>query len=154
LLAAGILYRPREVHARQRHAALDSPGAGWGDGVGPVPGQPGAVIPYSQLPQTMTRRYTGYSREFIADVAAADTELLAARGYRKASFDFVIGSWRGSDWLGALFLFVFFFVIGVVALLYLASSKPTGMLLVTYERVGSANASLPPSAPRFGVQPA
>jgi len=150
VLSAGILYRPRELHARERNAALGSPGAGWGHGVGPVPGQTGAVIPASGLPLTLTRQYTGFSRSFILEVAAADAELLAARGYRQVSSQYIEGHWRSADWLAAVLLLLFFFIFGLVALVHLASNKPTGTQVVAFERRSAADATVPPAPPAFG----
>jgi hypothetical protein len=138
LIAAGILYRPREVRSRQRRGALDGLGAGWGDGIGPVPGQPGPVIAREALPARLTRRYTGYSREFVGELEVADGGLLAARGYRRVSSEYVEGKWRGVDWAAAAFLLLFFFLFGVLALIYLAATKPVGTQVATYELIGTS----------------
>lgn len=151
VMSAGILYRPREVNGRIRHAALDNAGADWGAGVGPIPGQPGPVVPPPQLPPTITRRYIGYSREYLLELAEVDAKLLAARGYHRISSEYVEGKWRDVDWLlGCAFLF-FFFIVGLVWLIHMASSKPVGVQFVTYERFEpqGADPNGPPPRPRF-----
>lgn len=149
VMSAGILYRPKEIHARIRHAALDGAGASWGAGVGPVPGQPGPVIPAEQLPPLISRRYTGYSREFMLELAEVDAQLLVARGYYRVSSTYAEGQWRSVDWLaGVVFLFLFF-IVGLVWLIHMASNKPVGTQFVTYERMAAVDPHGPPPRPRF-----
>jgi hypothetical protein len=65
-----------------------------------------------------------------------------------------VGQWRGVDWLGAVFLLAFFFIIGIFALVHLASTKPGGTMTVTYIRASNGSgATGSPGAPMVVVPP-
>jgi hypothetical protein len=144
LFAAGILYRPRELDGRAR-AQLATAGLEWGDGIGPVPGEFGPSIPIAGLPVALNRVYRGRSKDYLEQLRATDANLLAARGYVPTSSQYLEGRWRGIDWIAAIALLLLFFIVGIVAIIYLLATKPTGTLTVTYER---RIAALPVDGPR------
>lgn len=106
----------------------------WGSGVGPVPGEEGAVIPADKLPPILLRQYGG-SRERRDRIRAIDANALAQRGYSPRSETFVRANWSGTAWLAAVLLFIV--LVGVLIFLYMIATKPdNGVLTVTYERIG------------------
>lgn len=133
-LVVAILYRPREIRARDNSRVFGAAGAGWGSGIGPVPGEEGESVPRELLPYSLTRLYRARSRDTLERLRITDSNLLAGRGYVPTSSQYLEGQWRGVDWLAALLMLLLLLIVGIVALIYMALNKPTGTLTVTYER--------------------
>ena len=157
LVVVAILFRPREIAAADDARLFARAGEGWGAGIGPVPGEIGPVVPPEGMPYALTRSYHARSKETLERLRLTDANLLAPRGYVPTSSQYLEGRWRGVDWFAAIVFLVLFFIVGIIAIIYLIATKPTGTLTVTYERKAPAAGWQPqgqaPVAPVTGAPP-
>ena len=116
-----------------------------GEGIGPGPGEDGAVIAPAAFPPTLSRAYRERSDADIKRIRALDAAQLASRGYFPLSEGFVPGQWRPIDWLVAI-------LFGLIWVIFLLVVKPAGTVTV-YLRPRSSAASDPVGASRTGVDP-